>query len=349
MGAAAAEAGSTTDNTDNNNNNMNAPGSSWTSVLFILLGMSCTFFISDMIRGVPEPAAVAGWRARGYFLNTNVDGVDANIFITVYGHDTANETLIILPDAFDSSFSFKNTAEAFERFGVRVILFDFPGFGLSSLPMKDGQISYQDLQTRWLNEVLLSFDHPHVSILAQGTGVVAGALYASEYPQAVESIITYGASFATRRTALPQVSQYTEILEKMHMAFPLAHEPNGCHAHVSDSSTAEELATADAYLATNDGRAQYVHRMRRVLLERPPIDWTDRPRDVTPRLWLGSGTDSSTSGVQSTSLRDSSTEIHSPDICLHHSRPRDFSIIVLAKLRPKAAARPTKATTPRAA
>lgn len=277
--------------------------------------------------------------------------MEASIFVTVYGHDSANETVIVVPDAFDTSFSFRETAEAFERFGVRVILFDFPGFGLSSLPMKDGRVVYDDLHTQWLNEVLLSFDHPHVSILAQGTAVVPAALYASEYPQAVETIITFGGSIAARRDALPPLSRLQELLAKMNLAFPRAHTPNGCHDHLQNSDDVDAqraAAAADTYLVSNDGREQYVHRMRTILFYRPPIDWSERPRDATPRLWIAHSSDAAQSHVHnrqqqqhSTALVESKTDVYSPDICLHRERPRDFSIIILASLRPQLKGRPS--------
>lgn len=60
---------------------------------------------------------------------------DVRVFACIQGSKHASETVVLLHDPISSSFAFRATVPRLAAAGLRVITFDWPGCGLSSVPL----------------------------------------------------------------------------------------------------------------------------------------------------------------------------------------------------------------------
>lgn len=79
-------------------------------------------------------AAILAWQAQGQ--TRRVGGLD--VFVVDAGPRDAAETVLVLHGFPSSSYDFRHCLPAMTASGRRVILFDFPGFGLSGKPADHG-------------------------------------------------------------------------------------------------------------------------------------------------------------------------------------------------------------------
>lgn len=260
-----------------------------------------------------EPAVVTEWRSQGYILNLNESGVEADIFIARFGPLEAKTKMVILHDAFTSSIFFRNAMQTLELFGTHVVLFDFPGFGLSTTPMRHNHKEVIDMQAVWLEEVLDSLDMSGVSLVAQGTAASAACAYAVKYPERVSSLIVFGDTLEPRRRRLPTGNELTTNLQQW--LYPLAYHHECSH---------DGLAEATTFMALLHGRAAFTHHMRHALISHN-ISCAGLSSDIR-QLWLAHS-----NGL----LVDSATPIPSSSICIPHDRPRDFLLSVMSFVDPQ--------------
>lgn len=80
-------------------------------------------------------SAITEWEKNGLYLNTKKAG-GLKIFTREIGNTSAtpDKTLLLLHGFPESSFSYHLTLEGLLKYFERIVLFDFPGFGLSDKP-----------------------------------------------------------------------------------------------------------------------------------------------------------------------------------------------------------------------
>jgi pimeloyl-ACP methyl ester carboxylesterase len=109
-----------------------------------------------------------------------------DMYVRAVGPTTYSETLLLIPDVFSSSFSFRNFMEEIPH-EYRVVTFDFPGTGLSrpaTSPKPASSVYLVELIASVTEAVQLRPTH----IVAHASSARVALDYALKYPKRVRSI-----------------------------------------------------------------------------------------------------------------------------------------------------------------
>ena len=335
------------------------------AVVLIAIVLGFVSIMSDLELDLgEEPKLVKDWRARGHFLDLDEDDIEANIFVVSEGPPSPRMTVLFLHDVFDTSFSFQGIADAMVAIGVRAVLFDFPGFGLSSAPVHHHHRQVIDKQAIWIGEVLSSLDIDKVAIIAQGTSLAAACVFASKYPNTVSHIISYGGSLEERVVRMNITNTSFSGLSKLHILkflYPLSfHKECEDSDSVQDTSpsmqslsqfytASRDQTAANTYLSLHHGRIGFLHHLRQLLLLTfPTCNATHHAATIMPPSQPTANNAATSSsapkGIQwlwlaqtphtGDSIVNSRTQMTSASICLHRYRPTDFLLSVMNFIDP---------------
>ena len=168
---------------------------------------------SESSQGMEDmPVSVQQWMEQGTFIRVrHGQKFITRTFVYTQGNKNARETIILVHDNFDTSFSFQGVAQelgAKDSKDLRVICFDFPGLGLSSHPGPDSgshdsktlpadspplsSFTSLDAQVTFLDALLDMLETRPMYLVCQGTAAVVCGTYAGQYPTRVRKVLAFG-------------------------------------------------------------------------------------------------------------------------------------------------------------
>jgi pimeloyl-ACP methyl ester carboxylesterase len=123
------------------------------------------------------------------------------IYARVVGSLTSSETLLLIPDLFSSSFTFRDFVDQLDD-KYRIVTFDFPGTGLSHAPT-----SHKPASSVYLTELIASLTESlqmrPAHIVAHASSARVALDFAIKYPSRVRSITFVAANPSSQAAFRP--------------------------------------------------------------------------------------------------------------------------------------------------
>ncbi|ODM99538.1 Valacyclovir hydrolase [Orchesella cincta] len=154
--------------------------------------------------------------ASSAFKERKVRVLDLEInYIETFGNRHNAHPIFVLPGAFGSiEMDFKPIMHEFNKEKYKWIAWDPPGYGKSRPPTRpflpNGYVCVYEYDVKYATELMNILGYQHYTLLAWSGGSITGVIMATNQPEKISGLITWGAGFFETE-AIPFVTAMKEV------------------------------------------------------------------------------------------------------------------------------------------